>query len=178
MNERDTEYLYITSIISGKKCVLEKLLVLSTRLYYTNIRMFETYVTMNQKFTNTFNVWHDRVGHLGSIMIQKIIENSCGHSLKNQKIFQSNEFSCVACSQGKLIIRPSPVKVRYETLAFLERIQGDICGLIHPSCGSFRYFMVLIDALTRWSPIDRSVGDQSCNNQGYVRPCEVESRIF
>ena len=33
---------------------------LSSGLYYTNIRMFETYATVNQKFTNTFNVLHDR----------------------------------------------------------------------------------------------------------------------
>ena len=36
---------------------------------------------------------------------------------------------------------------------FLERIQGDICGPIHPPCGPFRYFMVLIDASSRWSHV-------------------------
>ena len=36
---------------------------------------------------------------------------------------------------------------------FLERIHGDICGPIHPSSGSFRYFMVLIDASSRWSHV-------------------------
>jgi hypothetical protein len=86
-------------------------------------------------------------------MMRKIIENSCGHSLKNQKILQSNELSCAACSQGKLIIRPSPAKIQNESLTFLERIHGDICGPIHPSCGPFRYFMVLIDASTRWSHV-------------------------
>ena len=62
-------------------------------------------------------------------------------------------FFCAACSQGKLIIRPSPLKVAVESPAFLERIQGDICGPIQPVCGLFRYFMVLIDASTRWSHI-------------------------
>jgi len=52
-----------------------------------------------------------------------------------------------------LIIRPSPEKIRNESISFLEQIQGDICGLIHPPCGSFRYFMVLIDVSTRWSHI-------------------------
>ena len=37
--------------------------------------------------------------------------------------------------------------------AFLERIQGDICGPIHPPSGPFHYFMVLIDASTRWSHV-------------------------
>ena len=48
-------------------------------------------------------------------------------------------------------MRPSPTKVGIESLAFLERIHGDICGPIHPPSGSFRYVMVLIDASSRWS---------------------------
>jgi len=86
-------------------------------------------------------------------MMRKIIENLCGYELKSQKILQSNKFSCISCSQGKLIIRPSPTKNGSESLNFLERIHGDICGPIHPSCGPFRYFMVLIDASTRWSHV-------------------------
>jgi hypothetical protein len=39
-------------------------------------------------------------------------------------------------------VHPSPAKVGHESLAFLESIQGDICGPIHPPSGPFRYFMV------------------------------------
>jgi len=42
------------------------------------------------------------------------------------------------------------IKIRNESISFLKRIQGDIYGLIHPSCGSFRYLMVLIDTSNRW----------------------------
>ena len=73
--------------------------------------------------------------------------------MKIQKIFQFNEFSCAAYSQGKLIIKPSITKIGIESPKFLERIQGDICGPIHPSCGPFKYFMVLVDASTRWSHV-------------------------
>jgi hypothetical protein len=52
---------------------------------------------------------------------------------------------------GKLILGPSPLKIHTESLKFLEFIQGDICGPIHPLCGHFRYFMVLVDASTIWS---------------------------
>jgi hypothetical protein len=54
---------------------------------------------------------------------------------------------------GKLILQPSPLKIHAEPLMFLERIQGDICGPIQPLCDPFRYFMVLIDASTRWSHV-------------------------
>ena len=50
-------------------------------------------------------------------------------------------------------MRPSPAKIGHEYIAFLERIQGDICGPIHPPSGPFRYFMVLIDESTRWSHV-------------------------
>ncbi|GJR07708.1 disease resistance CC-NBS-LRR class family protein [Tanacetum coccineum] len=49
--------------------------------------------------------------------------------------------------------RSSPLKVKKESLVFLERIQGDICGPMHLPCGPFRYFIVLIDASSRWSHV-------------------------
>jgi len=155
-NENNIEYLYITTTVSREKRILEKLPALSSGLYFTRISTIETYVVVNQKFTNskdTFLTWHDRLGHPGSIMMRRIIENSHGHQLKNQKILLSNEFSCAACSQGKLIMRPSPVKIGNESPGFLERIHGDICGPVVPPCGPFKYFMVLIDASTRWSHV-------------------------
>src|ERR1044072_1564660 len=145
LNEENVEYLCITRVISRRKCTLEKLLAFSSGLYCTSISLTEINVTVNQKFTD-FSIWHDRLGHPGSIMMRNIITNSCGHPLKSQQILQSNKFTCSACSKGKLIIRPSPVKIGDESLIFLERIQGDICGPIHPPCGPFRYFLILIDA--------------------------------
>jgi hypothetical protein len=60
---------------------------------------------------------------------------------------------CTSCVMGKLILWPSPLKIYAESLRFLERIQGDICGLIQLLFGPFRYFIVLIDASTRWSHV-------------------------
>jgi hypothetical protein len=76
-----------------------------------------------------------------------------GHPLKNQKILLPSDYPCAECSQGKLVVKPSPSKVIVESPSFLQRVQGDICGPIHPPCGPFRYFMVLIDASTRWSHV-------------------------
>ena len=64
-----------------------------------------------------------------------------------------NEYSYGACSQGKLIARPSFTKVIFGSPVFLKRIHVDICGPIRPSCGPFRYFMILIDVSTRWSHV-------------------------
>ena len=81
----------------------------------------------------------------------------------------SNELSCEACSQGKLIVKPYTNKIMYESPVFLERIHGDICGPIHPPCGPFRYFMVLIDASTRWSHVCLFSTRNVTRNVAFVR---------
>ena len=56
---------------------------------------------------------------------------------KNHKILFPNEYPCVACPQGELIVKPSFTKVIFESLVFLEIIHGDLCGSIHPPYGPF-----------------------------------------
>jgi hypothetical protein len=70
-------------------------------------------------------------------MMWKIIGNSTGQNLNSAKFPKSSDFMCIACATGKLIVRPSPLKIKVEPLKFLERIQGDICGPIQPLSGPF-----------------------------------------
>lgn len=83
------EYLVITENVSGQTCVVEKFPALSSGLYWTKISAIEAHSIVNQKFTdsNTFALWHNRLGHLGSIMMRWIIENSNGHSLRIWRFF-------------------------------------------------------------------------------------------
>lgn len=154
-NENEKEYLLITSNTVDNKRVLEKFHSVSSGLYVTSIRVLESHSVNIPKVIDPklLSLWHERLGHPGVSMMRRIIENSMGHPLKTQKIISQDELHCSACSLGKLIVRPSPVKLQTESPKFLERIQGDICGPIHPSSGPFRYFMVLIDASTRWSHV-------------------------
>jgi len=80
-NENNKEYLYVTSIVSEEKCVLEKFVSFSSGLYHTKISTIEINLIVNQKFTNldTFKIWHDRLGHPGHVMMRKIIEHSNGY---------------------------------------------------------------------------------------------------
>ena len=75
MNHNENEYLLITSIISGQKCILEQLPSLSYGLYQTTIRSIESYVVMKQKFNdfNAFLLWHDLLGHPGISMMYRIV---------------------------------------------------------------------------------------------------------
>ena len=63
-------------------------------------------------------------------MMQRIIEHSHGNPLKNQKIFFfPNEYPCVVCSQGKLIVKPSFSKVTFESPVILKRKHGTYVDL-------------------------------------------------
>ena len=116
INEGNIKCLYITSIVYGKKLIMEKLSTYSSGSYHTNIKSIESYVVVNQKFNNlkTFAFWHDRLGHLGSLMMGRIIEHSHGHLLKNQNILLPHEYPFAACLQDKLIIIPSFSKITFE----------------------------------------------------------------
>ena len=55
-------------------------------------------------------------------MMCRIINQSFGHDIKNIKIPTKGGFSCLACSKGKLVTRPSKLKVDNEAPTFLEKI--------------------------------------------------------
>ena len=145
MNENNVEYLYITSNMSGKKEILRKLPAFSSGLYYTTIKSIESCTIIKDKLydSKSFKLWHDRLGYP---MMRIIIENSHGHPLKDLKILLLNKNSCIAYSQGKLVVKPSPSKINSESPSFLQRIQEDIYRPIHPLSGPFCYFIVLINA--------------------------------
>jgi hypothetical protein len=146
------EFLLITMSCGYGNEVLERIPSTPSELYYTYIKPIP-YVAYKVIFqnVNTFSTWHSRLGHPGIGMMWKIIGNCTGHYLKDAKFLKSNDFVCISCAMGKPILRPSLLKINTEPLRFLEHIQGDIFGHIQPLCGPFRYFMVLIDASTRWS---------------------------
>lgn len=85
ISEDNIKYLCITFIAPCQKHVLEKLFVLSFRLYYIFVVVIKANVILNQKFNSlkNFFFWHNQLGHPGLIIMQRIIENINGHIFKN-----------------------------------------------------------------------------------------------
>jgi hypothetical protein len=150
--ENNKEFLLITKTNGDGYHILERIASLPSGLYYT-YRKHVPHVAYKMIFQNVdaFQIWHDRLGHPGVGMIRKIIGNCTSHNLN--KFLKTSDFICIACAIGKLILRPSSLKIHNEPLKLLERIQCDICGPIQPISGPFRYFMVLIDGTIRWSHV-------------------------
>jgi hypothetical protein len=145
--ENNEEFLHIIKKNGDGHDILERIPSLPSGLYYTYIKPI-LHVVYKVIFQNVdaFTTWHERLGHPRVGMVRKIIDNSIGHNLNSAKFPKSLDFMSIACATGKLIMRPSPLKIKVEPLKFFERIQGDICGPIQPLSGPFRYFMILIDA--------------------------------
>ena len=138
-------------------------------LHYTYIKFIEhvAYKVIFQN-VNAFQTWHDRLGHPGIGMMRKITSNSIGHNLLESKFPQSSDFVCTSCATGKLILRPSHLKIQAEPLQLLECIQGDICRPIQPLSGPFWYFMVLVDA--------SMVGERCMGNKKFPTLTKIQSR--
>jgi hypothetical protein len=112
-------------------------------LYFTYIKpiSFVAYKVIFRN-VNSFQAWHDWLGHPGVGIMRKIIGNSVGLDLHKAKFPQSLDLYALYVLKGNWMLKQNKL---------LERIQGDICRLIQPDSGLFKYFMVFIDAYIRWS---------------------------
>ena len=117
------EFLLFTKDIGQGKETLEKVPSFLFGLYYTYIKSVP-YVAYKMIFQNvdTFQTWHDYLGHPEIGMMTTIISNSTGHVVSDKKFPQSSDFICTSCASGKLILRPSHLKIQVEPLKFLECI--------------------------------------------------------
>ena len=97
------------------------------------------------------NIWHRRLGHPGTTMMQKMIPILTGHDLCTSDAERVEEST--TCIQGKLIRQPSRWKLPTEMPTPLYRLHGDWCGPITPHLCQFKYFFVLVDASGRHAEV-------------------------
>jgi hypothetical protein len=93
-------------------------------LYYTYIKHVP-HVAYKVIFQNidAFITWHEHLRDPGVGMMRKIIGNSTGHNLNLVKFPKSSDFICTTCATKKLIMRPSPLKIKVEPLEFLKEFK-------------------------------------------------------
>jgi hypothetical protein len=121
--ENKEEFLHIIKKNGYDHDILKRIPSLPFALYYTYIKPI-SHVAYKVIFQNVdaFTTWHECLGHPRHGMMRKIIGNSIGHNLNSAKFPKSLDFMCTGCATGKLIMRPSPLKIKVELLKFLERI--------------------------------------------------------
>jgi hypothetical protein len=98
--------------------VVEKAPGASSGLYYIKIKPHPEYVAMSIFFKNpeSFRIWHKRLGHPEIRKMRNIINSTIDHGIKTTQFPKPEDFFCTACAQGKLITKPSYLKVKFESL--------------------------------------------------------------
>jgi hypothetical protein len=118
--ENNEEVLHIIKKNRDGHDILERIPSLPSRLYYTYITRSTCCIQVIFQNVDAFITWHECLGHPGVGMMRKFIGNSSGHNLNSVKFSKSLNFMCIACATEKLILRPSPIKIKVEPLKFLE----------------------------------------------------------
>jgi len=113
----------------NQKTIVESFPSIKESLYYMYVKPQSDIAVFKTIFSNqeSYRIWLDRLGHPGLNMMQRIVKNSNGHNLATKEFPNQEDFLCIACAKGKLITRPSKLKIQAASMSFLERIQGDIC---------------------------------------------------
>jgi len=98
------------------------------------------------------DLWHDRTGHPGYGMFQKIVKAVRGIPLKSADITRRSKTLCPACAMGKLPNRKKTAfsSTKFKPRGLFEMLVSDVCGPISPPAGPFNYFMVVKDASSRF----------------------------
>jgi len=105
--------------------------------------------------SSTLSLWHDRLGHPGKDMLQRMTKAVKGISLKTKDMAKHGESLCHPCAMGKF---QSKKKTSYSGEQFkrkgiLETLVSDVCGPISPPSGPFNYYMILKDSSARYSNV-------------------------
>ena len=79
--ENGNEYLCITSNDCERKRILEKLMCRSSGLYLTTIRIIESNNVFRDDLldSDTYRLWHDRLGYPSRDIMIRILKTSHGH---------------------------------------------------------------------------------------------------
>jgi len=80
------------------------------------------------------NSLFDMINYDGKKRVEKLMWTHTHTHLRVKRLLQTNEFSCTICSQRKVDIKTITRKIKNDSISFLERIHGDICGPIHLPC--------------------------------------------
>ena len=123
-HQNNEEFLLITKDHGYDRDTLERIPSILSRLYCSYIKPVQhiAYKVIFQN-VNAFQTWHERLGHPG-IGMRKITSNFVGHSLTNARFPQSSYYTCTVCAIGKLILRPSSLKIKVEPLKYLNKFKA------------------------------------------------------
>ena len=141
---------------NGKGQVKETFVKSNKGLYttYIDIPQRPDCSTFSVSTQNALNTWHERLGHPGQRMLQRMAQVIPTIPLKPKTLVATTS-TCMPCAIGKNQNRKktSFSSETHKPSAMLETLVADVCGPISPPCGPFSYYMIVKDLATRYSQV-------------------------
>jgi hypothetical protein len=127
-------------------------IIAENKLYNAN----NTSINKNTSISDIVELWHKRLGHIGSSTIEKLLDTVEGIDLSeiklNKSLFKSK--TCPICLEAKLTSKVSK-KPSTKASYYFEKVASDIGGPIFPSTNKgSRYYVLLIDSYTRYIHVE------------------------
>jgi transposase InsO family protein len=92
-------------------------------------------------------VWHDRLGHLGTQQMDLIRRV---HMVDGAERIPTGTLSCDSCFAGKSSRSAMPMAATHRSTRCLQLVHSDVCGPINiPNCDDARYVLTFIDDYSR-----------------------------
>lgn len=91
--------------------------------------------------------WHACYGHLNFDALRKLAWQEMVHGLP---LVEQADQLCDACLAGKQRLSSFAQQAKYRAQDRLVLVHGDLCGPIMPATPSGKYFLLLVDDMTRF----------------------------
>lgn len=138
-NGGEVKFNHKGCIILNKDKKIVATATLINNMYRLNLTHGQAYISDVDK--EDFYLWHQRMGHLNFIDLNKIEENTDGVKLSKKP----DKLTCVTCLEGKQTRLPFKSSTTRAT-KLLEIVHSDICGPMETtSIGGAKYYITFID---------------------------------
>ena len=129
-------------------CVLRGMGTLLDKMYQLNCESLRNNQRALVAVNNEADLWHQRLGHLHEIGLQKCIDKGY---LNGSTVTKINRLSfCEGCVAGKFDRKPFVALGEIRSRRKLELVHSDVCGPMQTaSIGGAKYFVTFIDDYTR-----------------------------
>lgn len=152
----------VLHLVQGDGMIVEEFIENGNGLYLTSIRPTSpcdsSYSEEGEKSaqkSDKLSLWHDRLGHPGRDMLQRMTRAVRSIPLKSKDIARHGEDLCHPCAMGKMLNRKKTAfsSDKFKRRGILQQLTSDVCGPISPPSGPFNYFMITKDSSARYSNV-------------------------
>lgn len=136
---------------------------------------FNTISSSNRVVNNNYELWHQRLGHIGRTKFMEIKNKSMFSDINRLNNIKPNDIFCESCIHGKQACLPFNKSKSKIVKRPLFNVHSDVCGPITPTTlDGKNYFVIFVDEYTHYCAtyLIAHKSDVFAAFRDYVAKCE------